>query len=151
MDGDGSDDPQEIARLLGVLLDQDVDLVIGSRVLGGADHGALTPVQSLGNALTCFLVRILWGVRYTDLGPFRAIRRGALERLEMSDPDFGWTIEMLVKAAQRGLRTAETSVRRNVRAGGTSKVSGTLMGSYRAGTRILGYVLQAKLGELFRP
>ena len=150
MDGDGSDDPAEIESLLRILVQDHVDLVIGSRVLGGAEPGALTPLQRFGSVLSCFLIRSLWGVRYTDLGPFRAIRRDALERLEMADPDFGWTIEMQVKAAQRGLRTAEIPVRRAVRKAGESKVSGTIIGSYRAGTRILGYVFAAWIREWVR-
>jgi hypothetical protein len=88
-------------------------------------------------------VRWFWGVTFTDLGPFRAIRRPALEALEMADPDFGWTIEMQVKAAQRGLGTREIPVRCRVRRGGQSKVSGTVRGSYRAGRRILGFVFEA--------
>ena len=148
MDGDGSDDPREITHLLQVLLDSDADLAIGSRVLGTSEQGALTPVQRFGNSLTCSLVRLLWGIRYTDLGPFRAIRKAALDRLRMSDPDFGWTIEMQVKAAQRGLRVIETPVTRRIRRTGRSKVSGNLVGSWRAGKRILGYVLRAKMHEL---
>lgn len=148
MDGDGSDDPREIESLVQTLLDLDSDLVIGSRVLGIAEKGALTPVQRFGNSFTCALVRLMWGVRYTDLGPFRAIRRTALDRLRMSDPDFGWTIEMQVKAAQMGLRVFETPVTRRIRRAGKSKVSGNLVGSWRAGKRILGYVVQAKIREL---
>ena len=150
MDGDGSDDPLEIEKLLTHLSDREADFVIGSRVVGLADPKALTPVQWFGNTLTCALVRLFWGVRFTDLGPFRAIRRTALDRLEMADPDFGWTIEMQVKAAQRGLRTTEIPVRYRVRAGGRSKVSGTVSGVFHAGTRILGYVLLAKWNELPR-
>jgi len=147
MDADGSDDPSEIAPLLAQLLDTGSDLVIGSRVLGRPDRGALTPIQQYGNALTCTLVRWFWGVRFTDLGPFRAIRREALERLEMSDPDFGWTIEMQVKAAQRRLRTCELPVSCHVRVAGRSKVSGTISGVVRAGSRILSYVFEAKVRE----
>lgn len=147
MDADGSDDPDQIEPLLARLLDTGSDLVIGSRVLGQADRGALTPIQRYGNALACSLVRWFWGVEYTDLGPFRAIRREALERLEMSDPDFGWTIEMQVKAAQRRLRTCELPVRCHVRAAGRSKVSGTVSGVVRAGSRILGYVFEARVRE----
>ena len=150
MDGDGSDDPSEIASMLDALIDREVDLIIGSRALGRSERGALTSVQRFGNTLACFLVRLGWGVRFTDLGPFRAIRRDALDRLEMSDPDFGWTIEMQVKAAQRKLRTSEMPVHRGLRTAGKSKVSGTLVGSYRAGKRILEYILQAKLTELIR-
>jgi glycosyltransferase involved in cell wall biosynthesis len=148
MDGDGSDDPREMPSLLEALLERDADLVIGSRTLGRSEPGALSPLQEFGNALTCTLVRLLWRVRYTDLGPFRAVRRPALERLEMRDPDFGWTIEMQVKAAQRGLKVTEIPVTYRNRRAGQSKVSGNLMGSFRAGKRILGYVLAAKLGEL---
>lgn len=148
LDGDGSDDPSEIPQLLEALVDDEADLAIGSRTLGRAEPGALTAVQRFGNALTCSLVHLLWGTQYTDLGPFRAIRRTALDRLEMGDPDFGWTIEMQVKAAQRGLRAVEVPVSRRIRRGGESKVTGNLVGSYRAGTRILGYVARAKAAEL---
>ena len=144
MDGDGSDDPREVERLLSTLIDDQADLVIGSRTRGRSERGALTAAQIFGNALACALIRWLWGVRYTDLGPFRAIRTAALERLEMQDPDFGWTVEMLVKAAQRGLRIREVPVSCRVRQAGDSKVSGTLGGSFRAGKRILGYVFTAK-------
>jgi glycosyltransferase involved in cell wall biosynthesis len=148
LDGDGSDDPREIPTLLTALDRPGVDLVIGSRTLGTAEPGALTPVQELGNWLTCSLVRLFWSVRYTDLGPFRAIRGPALARLEMADPDFGWTIEMQVKAAQRGLGITEVPVACRVRRGGRSKVSGTVLGSYLAGKRILGYVFEAKARDL---
>lgn len=150
LDADGSDDPTEIPLLLAAL-GKGADLVIGSRVTGRAEPGSLTPLQRFGNALTCTLVRILWGIRYTDLGPFRAIRRPAYDALTMSDPDFGWTIEMQVKAAQQGLRIAEVPVSYRPRRAGKSKVSGTLRGSYGAGKRILGYVAAAKLGELQGP
>ncbi|MEZ4647974.1 MAG: glycosyltransferase family 2 protein [Candidatus Eisenbacteria bacterium] len=168
LDADGSDDPAEIPLLLRTLTENvpdargvgdgngahgaddrhGVDLVIGSRVTGNAEPGALTPLQRFGNSLTCTLVRLLWGVRYTDLGPFRAIWKDRYDELEMSDPDFGWTIEMQVKAAQRALRVAEVPVTYRVRRAGESKVSGTIQGSYLAGTRILGYVARAKLGDL---
>jgi glycosyltransferase involved in cell wall biosynthesis len=150
MDGDGSDDPREIELLLVALMDQNADLVIGSRVLGQAEKGALTPVQIFGNRLTCTLVRFFWSVRYSDLGPFRAIRRPAYDRLAMSDPDFGWTIEMQVKAAQQQLHLVEVPVTYRVRRAGKSKVSGTFLGSLRAGTKILRYVLAAKGRELLR-
>lgn len=148
LDGDGSDDPSEIPLLLLELVAGDAELVIGTRTRGRCEPGALTPVQRFGNALTCKAVRILWGTHYTDLGPFRAIRRTTLERLEMSDPDFGWTIEMQVKAAQKGLRVIEVPVSRRVRQGGESKITGTIIGSYKAGKRILSYVIQAKLREI---
>ncbi len=128
--------------------DEGTEVVIGSRVSGHAETGSLTPLQKFGNALTCHLVRLMWGVRYTDLGPFRAIRRSAYERLNMSDPDYGWTIEMQVKAAQARLKVREIPVTYRNRRAGRSKVSGTVRGSWRAGKRILGYVLAAKAKEL---
>ena len=148
MDADGSDDPRDLVALFSALQAQSLDLVIGSRVLGDCEAGALTPVQRLGNALTCSLVHMLWGVRYTDLGPMRVIRSCMLDLLQMSDPDFGWTIEMQVKAAQMRLRTGEHPVAYRRRAAGKSKISGTLWGSYRAGRRILSYVAAAKVNEL---
>ncbi|MCB9556403.1 MAG: glycosyltransferase family 2 protein [Deltaproteobacteria bacterium] len=147
LDADGSDDPRELGLLFELLAARSLDLVIGSRVLGTAERGALTPVQRFGNALTCTLVRIFWGVRFTDLGPLRVITGPALDALEMVDPDFGWTIEMQVKSAQRGLRVAETAVSYRNRRGGRSKVSGSLRGSYLAGRKILGYVFAAKFRE----
>ncbi len=151
MDGDGSDDPAEIPHLLEAICEQNADLVIGSRALGECEPGALTPVQRFGNALTCSLLRLFWGIRATDLGPFRAIRRSALDKLQMVDPDFGWTIEMQVKAAQIGLKIVEVPVSYRNRRGGQSKISGTLRGSWLAGKRILGYVFEAKLAEIRKP
>ncbi len=148
LDGDGSDDPGQLEALLGFLFDRRLDLALGSRVLGQAEAGSLSPLQRFGNRLTCSLVRLLWGVVYTDLGPFRALRREALARLEMADPDFGWTIEMQVKAARLGLQVAEMPVRYRVRRAGRSKISGTLLGSARAGRTILATVAAAKLAEL---
>lgn len=149
LDGDGSDDPEELERILDPLKDDDVDIVIGSRTRGVSEPGALTFVQRCGNALTCSLVRLFWGVTYTDLGPFRAVKNRCLSVLNMSDPDFGWTIEMQVKAARLGLRVVEIPVRYRNRRAGKSKVSGTIMGSFQAGWRILAYVFRAKLSELF--
>ncbi len=150
MDADGSDDPAELDRVLGPLAEGRADLVLGSRVLGGAEKGAFTFTQRFGNALACRIVRLFWGVRFTDLGPFRALTREALERLEMSDPDYGWTIEMQVKAVQKKMKVLEVPVSRKIRQGGRSKVTGNLKASFMAGKRILGYVLAAKLGEWLR-
>lgn len=135
MDADASDRPDEMDRLLAPIVAGAADMVIGSRPLG-AEPGSLTPVQRFGNALSCWLIRVLWGVRFTDLGPFRAITRPALARLEMQDRNFGWTVEMQVRAAGRGLRCAEIPVtyRRRI---GQSKVSGTISGSVKAGVKIL--------------
>lgn len=149
LDGDGSDDPGEIPRLLEALIQRNADMVIGSRVLGDAEPGALTPVQRFGNALTCVLVRWFWRVNYTDLGPFRAIHRRALDALAMADRDFGWTIEMQVKAAQCGLKVVEVPVARRRRRAGVSKISGSVVGSYLAGKKILATVFRTKASELF--
>jgi glycosyltransferase involved in cell wall biosynthesis len=149
LDGDGSDNPGQIPDMLEFMHENEADLVVGSRVLGSAEPGALTPLQAFGNTLTCNLVRFFWGVSYTDLGPFRAIDSLALARLGMHDPDFGWTIEMQVKAAQLGLRIVEMPVDYRLRSAGRSKVSGTILGSWRAGKTILAYVFGAKLRELF--
>lgn len=139
MDGDASDDADEMGALVGPIARGEADMVLGSRVLGEREQGALTPQQIFGNALACTLIRLVWGVRFTDLGPFRAISRPALERLRMADPDYGWTVEMQVRAAKLGLRCREIPARYRRRIG-TSKVSGTIRGVVGAGTKIL-YVI----------
>ena len=141
LDGDYSDYPEELPQLIAPIIENKADLVIGSRVLGQRTKGALTPQQRLGNALATLLIRCFFGVRYTDLGPFRAIRRNALEQLEMEDVDFGWTVEMQVKAARTGMRITEVPVRYRVRIG-TSKISGTISGSLRAGYKILSTIFR---------
>jgi glycosyltransferase involved in cell wall biosynthesis len=139
MDGDASDDSTQMAALVDPIRNGDADMVLGSRVLGERERGALTPQQIFGNALACTLIRLVWGARFTDLGPFRAIGREALSRLRMADPDYGWTVEMQVRAAKVGLRCREIPAhyRRRI---GTSKVSGTIRGVIGAGTKIL-YVI----------
>ena len=117
----------------------EAEFVIGSRVLGGADMKALLPQAWFGNRLACGLMRLLFGARYTDLGPFRAIHAGRLRELEMRDRDFGWTIEMQLKAHARGLVTLEVPVRYRPRIG-QSKITGTLSGTLRAGWKILGWI-----------
>ena len=139
LDADLSDDPTEAALVLAPILEGRADLVVGSRVLGVREPGALAPHARFGNWLATRLLAALYGVRYTDLGPFRAIRYGSLLALGMEDRDFGWTIEMQVRAARRGLRHAEVPVRYRRRKG-RSKISGTLVGSARAGAKILGTV-----------
>ena len=136
VDADGSDEPGELPRLLGPLVEGRADLVIGSRVLGRAEPGALTVPQRFGNRLAAFLLRLRWGAATTDLGPFRAVRWASLERLAMADPDYGWTVEMQARACRAGLVTVEVPVtyRRRV---GTSKISGTVRGVAFAGTKIL--------------
>ncbi len=135
MDADAADDPADIPALLAPLAAGQAALVVGSRVAQAAP-GALTPQQRFGNALACALMRRIWGGRFTDLGPFRAIRRDALARLAMADSTWGWTVEMQVRALRLGLPVAEVPVRYRPRIG-VSKISGTLMGSARAGAKIL--------------
>jgi glycosyltransferase involved in cell wall biosynthesis len=141
LDADGSDRPEELARLVEPILRGEAEVVIGSRVLGGAERGSLAPQQRAGNALACFLMRVLFGARHTDLGPFRAIRADALLHLALRDLDYGWTVELQLKAAVAQLRVLEVPVSYRARAGGESKISGSLLGGLRAGIKILGWVL----------
>jgi len=136
LDADLSHAPQDIEALVREFNAGDWDMVLGSRVLGPAAPGSLTPVQRFGNRLTARLIQWVWAVRFTDLGPLRIISRAALERLHMSDPDFGWTVEMQVKVARCGMKFKEVPVAYRVRKFGKSKVSGTLEGSARAGLKI---------------
>ena len=144
LDADFSDHAEEMDRLVDPIVAGEAELVIGSRVLGHSEPGALTAQQRIGNRVACVLMRAFWGARYTDLGPFRAIRRDALARLAMRDRDFGWTVEMQIEAARLGLRVREapTSYRRRV---GVSKISGTLIGTLRAGLKIVYVILRAAL------
>ncbi len=137
MDADLSDDPRDLASLVEFFDQDDYDLVVGSRVLGESEPGALAPLQRFGNWLTTRLIRRIWHVSFTDLGPMRVVSRKALERLKMRDPDFGWNVEMQVKAAQMQLRVAEVPVAYRRRRHGKSKISGTVWGSLRAGAKIL--------------
>ncbi len=141
LDGDHSDYPEEIPLLIAPILAGEADLVIGSRVLGERERGALTPQQVYGNRLACFLIWLLFRHRYTDLGPFRAIRWESLQALGMVDRDYGWTVEMQVKALRRGLRVAEVPVRYRRRIG-RSKISGTISGTVRAGYKIITTILR---------
>jgi len=145
LDADYSDHPELLPRLVEPILAGEADFVLGSRLRGPREAGAMPMQGVLGNRLACFLMRRLFRAEYTDLGPFRAIDYEALRALEMSDRDFGWTIEMQIKAARAGLRTSEVPVpyRRRI---GQSKISGTLLGSVRAGVKIL-YTI-AKYGLL---
>jgi glycosyltransferase involved in cell wall biosynthesis len=136
MDADGSDDPEEIPQLLEPIASGRADLVIGSRALGRVDQGALTPQQRFGNWLATRLIARIYGHRYTDLGPFRAIRRDLLDRINMRDRRYGWTAEMQIRALQLHARLEEVPVRYRKRVG-KSKISGTVMGVIRAGWGIL--------------
>jgi glycosyltransferase involved in cell wall biosynthesis len=136
LDGDFSDDPSEIDRLLAPILAGDATLVIGSRTIGARQDGALLPQARFGNRLACALIEQLHGYRFTDLGPFRAITWDALQKLEMADPDYGWTVEMQLKAARQGVRSVEVPVSYTRRIG-VSKVTGTVRGTVMAGYKIL--------------
>lgn len=136
LDGDYSDYPGELPQVVQPILEGKADLVIGSRVLGKREAGALMPQQIFGNWLATTLLRWLYGVRYTDLGPFRAIRFSTLQQLGMRDRNYGWTVEMQARAARQKIRYAEVPVnyRRRI---GVSKVSGTVKGSVLAGYKII--------------
>lgn len=136
VDADFSDHPDELTHLVAPIVAGEADLVIGSRILGRREPGALLPQARVGNVIACTLIRWFYGHRYTDLGPFRAISWTALERLGMRDPDFGWTAEMQVKAARAGLRTRDVPVQYRRRVG-VSKITGTVSGTVRAGIKIL--------------
>ncbi len=136
LDGDYSDHPELLPQLVEPILSDRVDFVLGSRLLGKREAGAMPPQSVYGNRLACFLMQLLFGIRYTDLGPFRAIDYAALCELEMADENFGWTIEMQIKASRARLRMLEipAAYRRRV---GTSKISGTVSGTIKAGSKIL--------------
>ena len=148
LDGDYSDYPDEMDRLVTPIITREADMVVGSRTLRCNPRDALTPQQRAGNRFACALIHLFWRTRYTDLGPFRAIRRSALDQLGLRDPDFGWTVEMQVKASQRGLAVQEVPVsyRRRI---GQSKISGTVKGTFLAGTKIIYVILAAMIGQRF--
>lgn len=141
LQADGSEDASEISSLLRPIESGEADLVIGSRTLGEAEKGALLPHQRFGNWLATTLIRWRYGFRYTDLGPFRAIRTERLRALPMRERTFGWTVEMQVLALEHGLRIREVPVRSSVRRAGTPKVAGNLKASFLAGVVILRTVL----------
>lgn len=136
LDADYSDYPLDMIPMIAYLQQKDLDLVIGSRVLGQPEKGSLTGVQRFGNWLATFLIRILYNTRYTDLGPFRAIKYSSLLQLDMKDRNYGWTVEMQVKAAKLKMKIGEVPVRYKKRIG-ISKVSGTLQGVIMAGYKII--------------
>lgn len=136
LDGDHSDYPEELPKLVQPIQDEQYDLVIGSRALGNRERGAMQPQQVFGNWLATNLIRRFYGYEFTDLGPFRAIRWDRLQGLGMQDRDFGWTVEMQVRAAKAKLRCTEVPMRYRKRIG-VSKVSGTLRGTVLAGHKIL--------------
>jgi glycosyltransferase involved in cell wall biosynthesis len=144
IDGDRSDRFDELPLLLQPLLAGEADLVIGSRTLGSYEPGSLLPQQRFGNWLAARLLRLLYGVRVTDIGPFRVIRRRDLLAMGMREMTYGWSVEMIARAARNRLRVQEVPVTYRRRAGGESKVSGNLMASVRAGARITATILRTR-------
>jgi glycosyltransferase involved in cell wall biosynthesis len=142
LDGDGSDVPAFMSQLVNPIARGTHDFVIGSRTRGQRDPGSMNFQQILSGRAAGLILRLLYGVRYTDMCPFRAIRRNALEKLGMHEETYGWNLEMQMKAARAGLRILETPVNHRRRAGGESKVSGTLRGTFVAGARIVATLLR---------
>jgi glycosyltransferase involved in cell wall biosynthesis len=137
LDGDGSDCPELMDRLVRPVANNEQDFVIGSRTRGEREPGSMNAQQVFAGYLAGWLIRPLYGVKYTDMCPFRAIRRDALAKLGMKERTYGWNLEMQMRAARAGLRILEVPVNHRCRTGGESKVSGTLRGTFVAGTRIL--------------
>ncbi|MGH2643426.1 MAG: glycosyltransferase family 2 protein, partial [Chitinophagaceae bacterium] len=136
LDADYSDHPEELPQLVKPILEEGYDLVIGSRALGNKEKGAMTIQQVIGNQIATFLMKLFYRIKYTDLGPFRAIKFEKLIELKMQDKTFGWTIEMQLKAAKKRFRITEVPVSYRKRIG-FSKISGTLKGTVMAGYKII--------------
>jgi hypothetical protein len=144
LDGDGSDDVAAMPLLVGPIERGEADFVIGSRMRGKAEPGSLNGAQVFAAKMIGALVHKLYGFRYTDMGPFRAIRRECLETMQMREMTYGWNLEMQIKALKMGLRVAEIPVNYRCRIGGESKVSGNAWASVKAGARILGVLARAR-------
>jgi glycosyltransferase involved in cell wall biosynthesis len=142
LDGDGSDCPEFMNQLVDPISAGNFDFVIGSRTRGQREPGSMNFQQIFSGRFAGWLMSILYGVRYTDMSPFRAIRREALEKLSMKEQTYGWNLEMQMKAARAGLRVLEVPVNHRCRSGGVSKVSGTLRGTFLAGARIIATFLR---------
>lgn len=141
LDGDFSDYPQEIKKIIKPIEQKKVDFVIGSRIKSLREKGSMTPQQIFGNKLACFLLKLIYGGKFTDLGPFRAIKWDTLMDLNMIDKTYGWTIEMQLKVLRKKISYTETPVRYRRRIG-NSKISGTLKGSLLAGIKIIGWIVK---------
>ncbi len=144
LDGDYSDYPEQLTQLIAPILNDKIDFVIGSRVKKYREIGSMTPQQIFGNWLATFLMTVFFGAKYTDLGPFRAIKYKKLIQLEMEDKTYGWTVEMQLKAIKQKLSYTEIPVKYRNRIG-VSKVSGTLKGTIFAGIKILGWIFKYSL------
>ena len=150
MDGDGADDPADLHKILAPIIAGEADFVVGSRLTGARERGALTLPQQFGNALACFLMRRLWASAFTDLGPFRAIKRQTLDALDVTAETYGWTVEMQARAVKRGVRYREIPVSYRKRAG-VSKISGTVRGVILAGAHILGVIAREAVSKTPQP
>ena len=148
LDGDFSDFPQELTKIIQPIIDGRVDFVVGARVKELRASGSLTPQQVFGNWLVCFLMKILYQSSFTDLGPFRAIRWETLENLKMSDKTYGWTIEMQLKVLRQKISYQEVPVSYKKRIG-VSKVSGTVKGTIFAGVKIIGWIFKHYLSKKY--
>jgi glycosyltransferase involved in cell wall biosynthesis len=148
LDGDGSDCPEFMNQLVDPIASGTYDFVIGSRTCGKREVGSMNFQQIFAGRLAGWLMSILYGVRYTDMCPFRAIRREELAKLSMKEETYGWNLEMQMKAARAGLRIFEVPVNHRRRAGGVSKVSGTLRGTFVAGARILATFIRIASSKL---
>jgi glycosyltransferase involved in cell wall biosynthesis len=142
LDGDGSDCPEFLSQLVDPVMAGTHDFVIGSRTRGKREPGSMNFQQIFSGRIAGLITRFLYGVRYTDMCPFRAIRRDALERLSMKEKTYGWNLEMQMRAARAGLRVLEVPVNHRCRTGGQSKVSGTVRGTFVAGARIIATLLR---------
>lgn len=141
LDGDYSDHPEQLTEIIAPIIHEDIDFVIGARVKKFREKGAVTPQQIFGNWLACFLMKLFFKAKFTDLGPFRAIKYHKLLTLNMVDKTYGWTVEMQLKALKQGLSYVEIPVKYRARIG-VSKVSGTVKGSIFAGIKILGWIFK---------
>ena len=141
LDGDYSDYPEQLTELVAPIINGNIDLVIGSRVKELREAGSMTPQQVFGNWLATFLMNIFFGAKFTDLGPFRAIKYQKLLQLKMEDKTYGWTVEMQLKAIKQHFSYKEVPMKYRNRIG-ISKVSGTLKGSILAGVKILGWIFK---------
>lgn len=147
-DADGADDLSRLEAVTGPVLRGEADLVVGSRALGRAEPGALTPPQRMGNLVAICLMRVLYWRRVTDLGPFRCVSTAALTRLHMRDPTFGWTAEMQTKALRLGMRYREVAVDAKLRTAGESKISGRIWPIFKAGWGIITTILRHRFGRM---
>ena len=141
LDGDYSDYPEQLTEIIAPIVNDDLDFVIGARVKKLREAGSMTPQQVFGNWLATFLMKLFFGAKFTDLGPFRAIKYNKLLDLKMEDKTYGWTVEMQLKALKQKLTYTEIPVKYRNRIG-VSKVSGTVKGSILAGVKILGWIFK---------